>query len=118
MAKPIENLKKIKHEAIQDLIENGLLSSTRIYIGMSTCEIAAGSKEVWNTFEKEIKEKGIKDIQLKQKGCEGRCNLEPTVEVLQAGKVPFKYVNVDSEKVKEIVNKHLVENNAESGTRS
>jgi len=57
MAKPLENLKKIKHEAIQDLIENGLLSSTRIYVGMSTCEIAAGSKEVWNTFENEIKEK-------------------------------------------------------------
>jgi NADH-quinone oxidoreductase subunit F len=118
MAKPLENLKKIKYGAIQDLIENGLLSSTRIYIGMSTCEIAAGSKEVWNTFENEIKEKGIKDVQLKQKGCEGRCNLEPTVEVLQAGKIPFKYVNVDSEKVKEIVNKHLVENKEKSGTRN
>ncbi len=66
MAKPLENLKKIKHEAIQDLIENGLLSSTRIYVGMSTCEIAAGSKEVWNTFENEIKEKGIKDVILNQ----------------------------------------------------
>ena len=118
MAKPLENLKKIKHEAIQDLIENGLLSSTRIYVGMSTCEIAAGSKDVWNTFEKELKEKGIKDVKLKQKGCEGRCNLEPTVEVLQAGKIPFKYVNVDSERAKEIIHKHLVENNVVSGARS
>src|SRR4030066_1482904 len=103
---PIENLKRTRQEAIQNLIKNGLLSSTRIYIGMSTCEIAAGSKEVWDTFQREIREKGIKDVQLKQKGCAGRCNLEPTVEVLQAGKVPFKYINVSSEKVKEIIKKH------------
>jgi NADH-quinone oxidoreductase subunit F len=115
---PIENLKRTRQEAIQDLIENGLLSSTRIYIGMSTCEITAGSKEVWDTFQKEIKEKQIKDVQLKQKGCAGRCNLEPTVEVLQAGKVPFKYINVNSEKVKEIIKKHLLENNVKSAERS
>lgn len=115
---PIENLKRTRQEAIQNLIENGLLSSTRIYIGMSTCEIAAGSKEVWDTFQKEISEKQIKDVQLKQKGCAGRCNLEPTVEVLQAGKVPFKYINVNSEKVKEIIKKHLLENSVKSAERS
>ncbi len=115
---PIENLKRTRQEAIQNLIENGLLSSTRIYVGMSTCEIAAGSKEVWDTFQKEISEKQIKDVQLKQKGCAGRCNLEPTVEVLQAGKVPFKYINVNSEKVKEIIKKHLLENSVKSAKRS
>ena len=84
MATAMENLKGIKQKAIQELIDNGLLSSTRIYVGMSTCEIAAGSKEVWDIFQKEIADNSIKDIQLKQKGCAGRCNLEPTVEVLQA----------------------------------
>jgi (2Fe-2S) ferredoxin len=118
VVKPVESLKKIKNKAISDLIENGLLSSTRIYIGMSTCEIAAGSKEVWNTFANEIKANGIEDIQLKQKGCEGRCNIEPTVEVLQAGKVPFKYVNVDAEKAKEIFRKHIIEDSAASGSRT
>jgi NADH-quinone oxidoreductase subunit F len=118
MATAIENLKSIKQEAIQDLIEKGLLSSTRIYVGMSTCEIAAGSKDVWDTFQKEIADNSIKDVQLKQKGCAGRCNLEPTVEVLQAGKVPFKYINVNSAKAKEIIKEHLLENSVRSAERS
>ena len=118
MTTSLERLKKMKHEAIQRLIEDGLLSSTRIYIGMSTCEIAAGSREIWDIFQKEIKERGIKDVVLKQKGCVGRCNLEPTVEVLQAGKVPFKYTNVDVKKAREIIKKHLIENNVPSGERT
>ena len=118
MSTPLEILKKIKQEAIQKLIEDGLLLSTRIYIGMSTCEIAAGSKELWDVFQEEIKKKGIKDVLLKQKGCAGRCNLEPTVEVLQAGKVPFKYVKVDVKKAREIIKKHLIENNVPSGERT
>ncbi len=118
MSTPLERLKKIKGEAIQKLIEDGLLSSTRIYIGMSTCEIAAGSKELWDIFQNEIKGKGIKDVLLKQKGCAGRCNLEPTVEILQTGKTPFKYTNVDAEKAKELIKKHLIENNVPSGERS
>jgi len=118
MATAMENLKSVRQEAIQKLIENGLLSSTRVYVGMSTCEIAAGSREIWDTFQEEIKENKITDIQLKQKGCAGRCNLEPTVEVLQAGKVPFKYINVDTAKVKEIIKKHILENSARSEERT
>ncbi len=118
MITAMENLKSIRQEAIQRLIGNGLLSSTRIYVGMSTCEIAAGSKEVWDTFQKEIEGNKITDIQLKQKGCAGRCNLEPTVEVLEQGKVPFKYINVNSEKVKEIIREHLIEGSAKSAERT
>ncbi len=117
MATPLETLKKVKQQAIQELIGSGLLSATRIYVGMSTCEIAAGSKAVMGTFEKEIKEKGLEDIQLKQKGCAGRCNLEPTVEVLQTGKVPFKYTNVDSSQAKEIIKKHLIDKDVASGKK-
>jgi NADP-reducing hydrogenase subunit HndB len=67
MATPLETLKKVKQQAIQELIGGGLLSATRIYVGMSTCEIAAGSKAVMDTFQKEIKEKGLDDIQLNKR---------------------------------------------------
>jgi len=109
MATALKRLKEISQDAIQNLITNGMLSSTRIYVGMSTCEIAAGSTEIWNFFQEEIKKKNIKDVVLKRKGCVGRCNLEPTVEVLQIGKVPFKYTKVNIEKAKEIFQKHLIE---------
>ncbi len=109
MATALQNLKSIRQEAIQNLIKGGLLSSTRIYVGMSTCEIAAGSKEVWDVFNQEIEKNKIADVQMKQKGCAGRCNLEPTVEVLQVGKIPFKYTNVDKVMAEDIVRKHLIE---------
>ncbi|MBN2144025.1 MAG: FAD-dependent oxidoreductase [Candidatus Aureabacteria bacterium] len=78
---------------------------------MSTCEIAAGSKIVWNAFEEEIKKRKIKDVYLTRKGCVGRCHLEPTVEVYQAGKAPFKYENVDEAKARKIIHDHLIKNN-------
>ena len=117
MTSPLETLKKAKQQAIQDLIGSGLLSTTRIYVGMSTCEIAAGSKAVLEVFQKEIKEKGLEDIQLKQKGCAGRCNMEPTVEVLQTGKVPFKYIHVGPEKAREIIQRHLIDKDVPSGKK-
>lgn len=118
MVNALKNLKGVKQKAIQELLNNGLLSENRVYIGMSTCEIAAGSRRIWDVFEKEIKKNGTIDVQLKQKGCEGRCNVEPTVEILQEGKVPFKYTNVDVDKAKEIINKHLIENNVKSAERT
>ena len=51
MTTALENLKKIKQEAMQKVLEEGLIFSTRIYIGVSTCEIAAGSKEVGDFLE-------------------------------------------------------------------
>jgi NADH-quinone oxidoreductase subunit F len=118
MTTALEKLKKKRQDAIQELIGDGLLSPTKIYIGMSTCEIAAGSKKVWDVFEEEIKKNNIRDVKLKKKGCAGRCNLEPTVEVLQMGKVPFKYTNVDPSEARGIIQKHLVQNNVQSAPRT
>ncbi|MDD5217271.1 MAG: FAD-dependent oxidoreductase [Candidatus Omnitrophica bacterium] len=81
---------------------------------MSTCEIAAGSKMVMQTLKDEVKRLGLKDVYIGQKGCVGRCHLEPTVEVFQAGKTPFKYDNVDAKSAKKIIRDHLVLNHADA----
>ena len=108
MTTSLDRLKEISQETIKNLLSNGLLASTRIYVGMSTCEIAAGSTEIWDFFQEEIEKHHIKDVILKQKGCVGRCNLELTVEVLQKGKAPVKYTRVGLKKAQEIVNRHLL----------
>jgi (2Fe-2S) ferredoxin len=73
---------------------------------MATCEIAAGSKEVMDVFQQAIAN-GLTDVYLSQKGCAGRCNLEPTVEVVEEGKIPVKYGRVTPEKARDIVERHL-----------
>ncbi|MBN1794525.1 MAG: (2Fe-2S) ferredoxin domain-containing protein [Candidatus Omnitrophica bacterium] len=106
MSLPLEIIKKKRAEAINRIIGRGFLSTKRVYVGMATCEIAAGSKEVMNAFREAI-QTGLTDVYLTQKGCAGRCNLEPTVEIVEEGKIPIKYGRVTREKVREIVERHL-----------
>ncbi|MDD5567867.1 MAG: NADH-quinone oxidoreductase subunit NuoF [Candidatus Omnitrophica bacterium] len=73
---------------------------------MATCEIAAGSKEVMDIFLQAAKS-GLTDVCVSQKGCAGRCNFEPTVEIMEDGKVPVKYCKVTPEMAKQIVERHL-----------
>ena len=106
MVTPLSIVKKKRAEASSRIIGKGYLSSKRVYVGMATCEIAAGSIEVMEVFQEAI-EKGLADVYLSQKGCAGRCNLEPTVEVIEEGKIPVKYGKVTPEMARQIVDRHL-----------
>ena len=46
----METIKKKRAEAVNRIISKGYLSTKRVYVGMATCEIAAGSKEVMEVF--------------------------------------------------------------------
>ncbi len=106
MVTPIEIVKKKRAEAINRIVGKGYLSTKRVYVGMATCEIAAGSKDVMEIFDAAIKN-GLTDVYLSQKGCAGRCNLEPTVEVVEEGKIPVKYGKVNRDMARQIIEQHL-----------
>ena len=106
MLTPLDLIKKKRAEAVGRIISKGYLSTIRVYVGMATCEIAAGSKDVMAVFKEAISN-GLTDVFLSQKGCAGRCNLEPTVEVVEEGKTPVKYGQVNEEKAKEIIERHI-----------
>jgi (2Fe-2S) ferredoxin len=78
----------------------------RVYVGMA-CEIAAGSKEVMEVFKNAVTKGGLVDVYLSQKGCVGRCNLEPTVEVVEVGKNPVRYGKINPERARQIIDRHL-----------
>jgi len=103
---PLEQIKKKRAEALSRIIGKGYLSTKRVYVGMATCEIAAGSEDVMKIFQDAIKG-GLPGVYLSQKGCAGRCNLEPTVEVVEIGKIPVKYGKVDVARAREIIERHL-----------
>lgn len=106
MLTPLEMIGKKRAEAVNRIVSKGYLSTKRVYVGMATCEIAAGSKDVMDVFTQALAN-GLADVYLSQKGCAGRCNLEPTVEVVEEGKIPVKYGKVTPERAREIVEKHL-----------
>ena len=107
--KSLEELKAIR-ERMQGQV--GLRSEdenvTRIVVGMATCGIAAGARPVLNAFSDAVQEKGLKDVMVTQTGCIGLCMYEPIVEIIEPGKEKVTYVKMDAEKVKEIVEQHLI----------
>ena len=84
--------------------ENGI----KVVVGMATCGIAAGAKPILETLNKEVKAKKLENIKVTQAGCIGLCQYEPIVEVLESGKDKVTYVNVDVEKITEIINRHII----------
>ena len=82
---------------------------TQILVGLGSCGIAAGSKKTFEAFEAEIAAKGLTSILIKQTGCMGLCETEPTVEVKTAGMPDIIYGAVTPEVAKKIVEKHIIE---------
>ena len=79
-----------------------------IIIGMGTCGIAAGSGEVYNTFQEELSKNNLNNsIIIKKTGCIGFCSLEPTVEIQMPGLPDTLYGDVNKDFVKEIVENHI-----------
>ena len=81
-----------------------------IRVGLSSCGIAAGAKDVFKRFEKEIAERGL-DVKLAQCGCAGMCHAEPLVEVIAEGMDPVVYGNVDEKAAVKILEEHVINRN-------
>jgi (2Fe-2S) ferredoxin len=106
MPAPLDYIKKKRSEAIGRIIKKGYLAEKRVYVGKATCEIAAGSEDTWEVFEQAAL-KNPKGIYLSAKGCAGRCNLEPMVEIIEKDRTPVKYCKVSKERAQAIVERHL-----------
>lgn len=106
MPTPLEIINNKRAQALGRIHSKEHLAAKRVHIGMATCEIAAGSKEIMDVFQEAVK-KGLAGVCISQKGCVGRCNLEPTVEVIEEGKIPVKYGKVTKEMAKQIIEQHL-----------
>ena len=100
-------------KAIKDRVKNSVVlregsGDVRVVVGMATCGIAAGARPVLNTFVEEINNGGLCDkVTVTQTGCIGFCQLEPIVEIFEAGKDKVTYIKMTPEKAKEVVEKHL-----------
>jgi NADP-reducing hydrogenase subunit HndB len=75
---------------------------------MGTCGIAAGAREILTALMKEIEKKKIKDIIITTSGCAGLCSREPMATVEISGKAPVKYVDLTKDKIRKILNEHIL----------
>lgn len=78
----------------------------QIRIGMATCGIASGAKDIMKYFLEELEQQAI-DAIVSQTGCMGFCYAEPTVEVTLPGKDPLVFGYVDNSKAQEIIDSYI-----------
>ncbi|MBQ9180260.1 MAG: NADH-quinone oxidoreductase subunit F, partial [Firmicutes bacterium] len=78
----------------------------KVIIGQGSCGIATGAKKTESEFAKLIKEDKLK-VDLGITGCVGMCYLEPIVDVYEDNGEFTRYVQVQTENVKTIVDSHL-----------
>ncbi|MGN0450991.1 MAG: (2Fe-2S) ferredoxin domain-containing protein [Acutalibacteraceae bacterium] len=106
--KSLAELQAIKDKMKDKVILREGVNDVRVVVGMATCGIAAGARPVLNTLVEEVSKEGLSDkVTVSQTGCIGICQLEPIVEVFEAGKDKVTYVKMTSEKAKRVVEEHL-----------
>jgi NADP-reducing hydrogenase subunit HndB len=80
----------------------------KINVHMGTCGIAAGARTVMTALIDDVESRGLQGILLTSSGCAGLCSQEPMMTVELAGKAPVKYVSLNAEKAREILEKHVL----------
>ena len=106
--KTLAELQAIKNKMKDKVVLREGTEETRVVVGMATCGIAAGARPVLNTLVEEVNNAGLSGkVTVSQTGCIGICQLEPIVEIFEAGKEKTTYVKMDAEKAKRIVEEHL-----------
>ena len=107
--KTLEDLKKLREEAQQDL-KVRLETGTKITVGMGTCGIAAGARETMHAILEELKKREI-EAHVTTVGCIGMCVKEPLVDIEQAGRPRITYGNVTPDMVPRLIEEHLIKGN-------
>lgn len=77
-----------------------------IRIGLGSCCVASGSKEIQEEVEKVVSESGLR-VNLKHVGCVGMCHQVPLVEIVPNEGEPTLYAKVKPEDVQKIVENHF-----------
>lgn len=101
----LENIRKRTLESINIRTDS---DKTRVVVGMGTCGIASGAREILLKFLNEKEKRHLDNLEIRQTGCIGVCKYEPMAEVYRKGEEKVTYVYLTPEIVEEIVTKHIV----------
>jgi len=104
--KSLEELRALREDLQRD-IKARTETSTTITVGMGTCGISAGAREVMHAILAELEARNI-DAHVTTVGCIGLCAKEPLVDIQQGDEPRVTYGNVTPGMVPRIVEEHLI----------
>ena len=83
---------------------------TEIFVGLGSCGIASGARQVYETLQEELTRRKLQ-IPLSVTGCIGACHREPLIELRLDDGSRFLYGELDPEKTRRVVDEHLIGGN-------
>ncbi|TET62362.1 MAG: (2Fe-2S) ferredoxin domain-containing protein [Candidatus Stahlbacteria bacterium] len=107
----IGDLEKIREKVRRTANLRQGKARAKITVHMGTCGIAAGAREILSALLKEIEKKKLNDVIVTTSGCAGLCSREPMATVEITGRPPVKYVDLTTEKIKKVLNVHIIKGN-------
>ncbi|SDF42115.1 (2Fe-2S) ferredoxin domain-containing protein [Sporomusa acidovorans] len=107
MVKTMEDLKYMRDQFNSET-HLRYAASTQIIVGMGTCGIAAGAREVMIAVLDELARRRLQDVTVRQTGCIGMCEQEVLVDVVRPGEPRITYGKVLVTDVPKIIGEHVV----------
>ncbi len=103
----MEDLRELRKEALDERTAHKTYD-TQVIIGMGTCGIAAGAREVVAELLKELQRRNIKNVSVTKTGCIGMCEREVLLDVVRPNEDRVTYGRVVPRDVSRIVGEHIV----------
>ncbi len=105
--KSLEDLKKIREEALEKRKVKASEGNAQVTVAMGTCGIAAGARETMKAVLDVIEKDNISGIIVSQTGCIGLCEKEPIVQVTVGTDPKVTYGKVSPEVARRIMKEHI-----------
>lgn len=105
--KTVEDLKRLR-EQVQSQTRLRHAEGIQVIVGMGTCGIAAGAREVMSAILDEIARRKLNDVTVRQTGCIGMCEKEVLVDVIRPGEPRITYGQVTAAAVPKIMVDHVI----------
>ena len=106
--KSLDDLKKIREEALKKQQIKETSGKTEVIVGMGTVGIAAGARETLKAILDIIEKDNLSDIIVRQTGNIGLDSYEPIVQVVLPGQGKVTYGKVNPEMARQIMKEHVL----------
>lgn len=106
--KSLDDLKRIREEALKKQELKTTSGKTEIVVGMGTVGIAAGARETLKAILDYVDHNNLENIIIRQTGNIGIDSFEPVVQVILPGAEKVTYGRVNPEIAKLIMDEHVV----------
>lgn len=106
--KTLEDLKKLRQEALEKRKVKSATGEIQIVVGMGTVGIAAGARETLKAILDYVEQNSLSDILVRQTGNIGLDSYEPIVQVIVGEQPKVTYGRVTPDVARRIMKEHVL----------